>query len=143
MTRHDINMSTFGQYLKRAYRSGYAYAEIGFRFIKNKEKLWLKELIRITYKAVVPIALILAGFIIGKVWLGVLLGLLILGKPFFRLNRLKKDFRQPWKYTLLYAGHSALVVYPQFWGILRYLLGRAFGNPLRNKGMIPESNGGH
>jgi len=141
MTTHDINMSTFRQYLKRAYRSGYAYAEIGLRFIKNKEKLWLRELIRISYKALVPVALVLVGFMIGKVWLGILLGLLILGRPFFRLDRLKQNFRQPWKYTLLYAGHTALVVYPQFGGVLRYFWGRASGNPLRNKGMIPESIG--
>jgi len=141
MTVHDINMSTLGQYLKRAYRSGYAYAEIGLRFIKNKEKMWLKELIRITYKALLPVALVAAGFMIGNVWLGILLGLLILGKPFFSLGRLKQNFRQPWKYTLLYAGHTALVVYPQFGGILRYFGGRVSGKPLRNKGMIPESNG--
>jgi glycosyltransferase involved in cell wall biosynthesis len=136
MTVHDINMSTLGQYLKRAYRSGYAYAEIAFRFIKNREKLWLKELIRITYKALVPILLVLAGFTLGKVWLGILLGLLILGRPFFRLGRLKQNFRQPWKYILLYAGHTALVVYPQFGGILRYFWGRVFKRPLKNRGII-------
>jgi len=140
MTRHDINMSTFRQYLKRAYRSGYAYAEIGLRFIKNNEKMWLRELIRITYKALIPIALVLAGFIIGKVWLGILLGLLILGRPLFRAHRLRQHFQQSWENTLLYAGHSALVVYPQFWGILRYFWGRSFGRPLRNKEVILEIN---
>lgn len=140
MTTHDINMTTLKQYLKRAYRSGYAYAEIGLRFIKNNEKMWLRELVRIIYKTLVPIALVLAGFMIGKVWLGILLGLLILGRPFFRLNRLKQNLGQSWKYTLIYAGHSALVVYPQFWGILRYFWGRSFGRPLRNKGVILEIN---
>ena len=52
MTTHDINMSTFRQYLKRAYRSGHAYAEIALRFLRNEEKLWLKELTRIVVKAV-------------------------------------------------------------------------------------------
>jgi len=136
MTVHDINMSTLGQYLKRAYRSGYAYAEIALRFIKKREKLWLKELIRITYKALVPIALVMAGFMVGKVWIGIFLGLLILGRPFFRLGRLKQNFQQPWKYMFLYAGHTALVVYPQFGGILRYFWGRVFGRPLKNKGII-------
>jgi GT2 family glycosyltransferase len=140
MTRHDINMSTFRQYLKRAYRSGYAYAEIGLRFIKNNEKLWLRELIRITYKALIPVALVLAGFLIGKVWVGVFLALLILGRPLFRIHRLRQHFQQSWTNTLLYAGHTALVVYPQFWGILRYFWGRSFGRPLRNKGVILETN---
>ena len=55
MSIHDINMTNFRQYLKRAYRSGYAYVEIALRFIRKPEKLWLKESIRILVKALLPI----------------------------------------------------------------------------------------
>jgi len=134
MTTHDINMSTFGQYLKRAYRSGYAYAEIGLRFILNKEKLWLKELIRVTAKALLPLGLVIAGILLGTVWAGLLLGLLVLLRPMFSLGRLKRTYGQTWKHTMIYAVHSACVVFPQFFGVLRYLLGKAIGRPLQNKG---------
>lgn len=142
MTVHDINMSTFKQYLKRAYRSGYAYAEIGLRFFKNTEKLWLRELVRIAFKALAPPALILAGLAAGKAWIGIALALLILGRPFFSLKRLQRSLGRPLKYTLLYAGHSALVVYPQFGGVLRFFWGKASGKPLQNKGFAGEPEPG-
>lgn len=139
MATHDINMTRLRQYLKRAYRSGYAYAEIGLRFIKNAEKMWLRELIRIIARASLPVALILGGLVVGKVWIGILLGLLILCSPLFNLRRLKQNFGKSWKHTLFYAVHSALVVYPQFWGVLRYFWGRISGRPLRNKGVMKGS----
>jgi len=134
MSTHDINMTAFRQYLKRAYRSGYAYAEIALRFIRNPEKLWLKESIRILVKALLPMGLVIAGILSGNTGWGILLGLLILVRPLFNLGRLKRGSRQPWRYVLLYAGHTALVVYPQFWGMMRYFWGRATGRPLQNKG---------
>jgi len=138
MSIHDINMTTFRQYLKRAYRSGYAYAEIALRFIRNPEKLWLKESIRILVKALLPIGLVIAGILTGNTGWGILLGLLILVRPLFNLGRMKQSFQQPWRYVLLYAGHTALVVYPQFWGMLRYVWGRATGRPLQNKGLVDQ-----
>jgi hypothetical protein len=138
MSIHDINMNTFRQYLKRAYRSGYAYAEIALRFVRSPEKLWLKESIRILAKALLPIGLVVAGILTGHTAWGILLGLLILGRPLFNLGRLKRSSRQPWRYVLLYTGHTALVVYPQFWGIIRYFWGRATGKPLKNKGAVKQ-----
>ena len=140
MSTHDINMTAFRQYLKRAYRSGYAYAEIALRFFRNPEKLWLKESIRILVKALLPIGLVIAGILTGNTWWGILLGLLILVRPLFNLGRLQRDSRQPWRYVLLYAGHTALVVYPQFWGMMRYFWGRATGRPLQNKGLVNQGS---
>ena len=140
MSIHDINMTTFRQYLKRAFRSGYAYAEIALRFIRNPEKLWLKESIRILVKALLPMGLVIAGILSGNTGWGILLGLLILVRPLFNLGRLKRGSRQPWRYVLLYAGHTALVVYPQFWGIMRYFWGRATGRPLQNKGLVNQGS---
>lgn len=138
MSIHDINMTTFRQYLKRAFRSGYAYAEIALRFIRNPEKMWLKESIRITVKALLPIGLVIAGILTGNTGWGILLGLLILFRPLFNFGRLQQGSQQPWGTVLLYAGHTALVVYPQFWGMTRYLWGRATGRPLQNKGLVNQ-----
>jgi len=138
MSTHDINMTAFRQYWKRAYRSGYAYAEIALRFIRNPEKMWLKESIRITVKALLPVCLVVAGILTGNTWWGILLGLLILIRPLFNLRRMKHGFQQPWGTVLLYAGHTALVVYPQFGGMMRYFWGRATGRPLQNKGLVNQ-----
>ena len=135
MTTHDINMTSFQQYWKRAFRSGHAYAEIGTRFLKNKEKLWLKEFIRVLFKALVPVITILVGILVGYAWLGIALGLFILCRPFFHLRRLKRTYRTTWKKVLLYVCHSVIVVYPQFLGVLRYFLSRINGKPLLNKGV--------
>jgi GT2 family glycosyltransferase len=140
MSIHDINMTTFRQYLKRAYRSGYAYAEIGLRFIRNPEKLWLKESIRIVGKALLPICLVMAGILTGNSWWGILLGLLILLRPLMNIGRMRQDSQQSWSSVLLYAGHTALVVYPQFWGMVRYFWGRATGRPLQNKGLVNRAS---
>ena len=140
MTTHDINMSTFRQYLKRAFRSGHAYAEIALRFVRNEEKMWLKELTRIVVKATIPAGFVILGVMIGKTLLGLLLGLLILGKPYFRLGRIKRQYRQTWTTSILYVGHTALVVYPQFCGVLRYFWGILTRNPLKNKGLDHQGN---
>jgi GT2 family glycosyltransferase len=138
MSIHDINMKKFRQYLKRAYRSGYAYSEIALRFINHSEKLWLRESIRITIKAVLPICAVFAGILAGYTWWGLAMALLILFRPFFSLTRIKKSYQQQWRDVLLYAGHSALVVYPQFGGMIRYAWGRITGRPLQNKGLLRQ-----
>ncbi len=43
MTRHDLNMTSFGQYWKRLVRSGWAYAVVAFRCRHGKERFWQKE----------------------------------------------------------------------------------------------------
>ncbi len=61
MTTHDINMSTVAQYTRRAHRSGYAYAEIALRFMGRRERLWLREFLRITARSLAPVLLVLMG----------------------------------------------------------------------------------
>ena len=135
MTTHDINMTTLRQYWRRAYRSGYAYAEIGLRFIGNSEKMWLRELSRIIVRAAVPPTLLAVMITIGKIPEGILMALSIIFLPLLRTGKIKRGSGESWKYSFLYAVHTSLVIYPQLCGILRYCLGRLTGVPLRNKGM--------
>lgn len=135
MTTHDIAMRTLRQYARRALRSGYAYAEIGLRFSRAAEKLWLRELLRIVLRALAPLLLVVAGLLAGHGWLGLLAALLLLGRPLFGLGRLKRTFGQTWPTTVLYAVHAALVVFPQFAGVVRFCWGRLTGRPLQNQGL--------
>jgi len=138
MTIHDINMLTWGQYARRAFRSGYAYAEIGLRFRGNQEKLWLRELVRVVIKGALPPIFILSGIMSGKALLGLILGLAILSRPFLRIRRFRTESAPSWRHAVLYSCHSALVVFPQFLGAMRYLWGRLAAKPLRNKGIQQE-----
>jgi hypothetical protein len=43
MTGHDLCMTRFVQYWRRALRAGYAYAEIANRFRRTSDPMWLQE----------------------------------------------------------------------------------------------------
>jgi GT2 family glycosyltransferase len=58
MAHHDLGMTGFGAYWKRAARSGRAYAEIGLRFARTSDPMWLRELVR--NLTVLPVALLVA-----------------------------------------------------------------------------------
>lgn len=138
MTTHDINMSTFRQYFKRAHRTGYNYISVCLRHLRNPEKMWLSEIIRIVYKALLPVLLIIFGIAFGYPMTGLLLALVIYFRPLLAFSRLKEEYRENNKNTFIYVIHSAVVVYPQFLGILRYLYGVILGRPLQNKSKTPS-----
>lgn len=131
MTKHDINMSSIKSYFKRSYRSGYAYAEIGTRFMFKKDKMWLKELLRISVRSMLPVFFVLAGVTTGFILPGLIAATLILFKPFISRKVLDgKNLKK--KYINLYLLHSSMVIFPQFTGVLRYIIGIVTGKPLRN-----------
>jgi GT2 family glycosyltransferase len=134
MTLHDLNMTSFAQYWKRAYRSGHAYAEVGLRHRKTPEGLWLRELARVSLTAMLPFLLILSGVLFWHPLPGFLLALAALLKPLLRIPRLMKKYRITLAIALLYALHAAFVVYPQFFGVLRYCCTLSGATPLRNRG---------
>ncbi len=136
MTLHDLGMTTMAQYLKRAYRTGYGFAAVGMR-AERLEGFWQTELKRIlvrgggamTLAAVGCLGLLNPGFFAA--WPLALLLLLrprLLRVPYFQdskgLNR--RDAQR-------YAWHCSLVVVPEFFGMLRYAVGKLFGRPLRNR----------
>lgn len=133
MSTHDINMSTFRQYLKRAYRSGHAYAEIGLRFAASPDKLWLRELFRVTARGGLPPLLLTGGLLSGYPVTGLLLALIIAARPFYSMRPIVRTFACSRSQAFLYAAHSAFVVFPQFAGVLRYLAGRVSKRPLHNR----------
>jgi len=134
MTTHDLNMTTFKQYLKRAHRSGHAYAEIGFRYIRQKEKLFLRQLLRISGGALLPFILLGTSAMIKIGLLGVILALLIALRPLIKIFLKKKAFGLTTAHAVLYGAHLSFVIYPQFIGIMRYVLTMGGKEPLKNKG---------
>lgn len=122
MTYHDLNMNSFKQYWKRSIRSGHAYAEIAFRYIFTKEKLFLREFLRIFLANLLMILLIgLSFFSIFQI-LSISFCFLILFRPFSRIFSLRKKSNTNWNFLILYCFHLSFVIIPQFLGTLRYLI---------------------
>lgn len=60
MTRHDAAMTRFGQWWRRAVRSGFAYAEGYLLYAGSPAVLWKRELIRaVIWAALVPLVILL------------------------------------------------------------------------------------
>jgi len=145
MTSHDLAMTTVGQYWRRAYRSGYAFAAVIDRFAGNSSPFWQKEFRRIVVRG---------GGFIGCTMLGLLLAvsplvgsmaaisapvflmagvLLLLFPRLFRVEYFQEDKRITSAQAKIYAWHCSLVVVPDIFGVMRYYFGKLLGKPLRNK----------
>jgi glycosyltransferase involved in cell wall biosynthesis len=121
---HDLGMGGFGAYWKRAARSGQAYAQIGLRFARTSDPMWLRELLR---NLLVPPAALLLALAVG--WAFGAPGLLALATlaaarlawKFVALGRRIPETRL----RALYLAHLVFVRVPLFVGALQYPFRRA------------------
>jgi len=126
MTLHDLGIKHWSQYLKRAMRAGYAYAEISGRFRDSDDAFWSSEqranILRCSFWAIsfaaAGIASVRFGAIPFAFWFTLLLVL-----------SLRSAWRARWKsddlVTLLLFGiHSQLQQIPIFIGQLKYAFDR-------------------
>lgn len=136
MTKHDLNMTTVSQYMRRAFRSGHAYAEVCARFWDRKEKLWLREFLRVQVKAWGLFGILVTGFVLDRPIAGFLLGMTFVLLAVIRQVHFRTDSDDSLVKRITYATHSVFVVLPQFLGTLRYFGGILTSNPLKNKGKL-------
>lgn len=130
MTGHDLAMTRFSQYWRRAVRTGYAYAEVSARFRDSELPLWDKEarhnlahgagllgmavgvpLISLAIRSIVPVAAAAA-----------LLAALAT-RTAIRFRWKTND----WVGLFFYAIHSQLVHIPLLFGQLKYRRDRFWG----------------
>lgn len=123
MTGHDLAMTRFGQYWKRARRTGYAYAEVSLRYKKTALPLWAAEakrnLIRgaiflTSIPGVIALSGLLRSFLPVIVLLALFLGLSV-----------RSAYRFRWKSDsfltcFLYGMHSHFQQIPIFLGQLDF-----------------------
>ena len=64
MTRHDMRIVSLGQYMKRAVRSGHAYAEIGWRHRRGSGNLYARRAAGIFFYAAVLPAVAAIGLVL-------------------------------------------------------------------------------
>jgi cellulose synthase/poly-beta-1,6-N-acetylglucosamine synthase-like glycosyltransferase len=133
MTLHELNMTRFSQYWKRAFRSGHAYAQIGLRYLHTPEKLWMRELLRISVMAALPLMIFPSiGLLLGMPLVAVILALIVFLKPLGRIPDTMRRCGMRFPDALIYALHASFIVYPQCCGVIRYLLTPILG-PVVNR----------
>ena len=133
MTGHDLAMTRFGQYWRRAERAGHAYADVSHRLANTTTPLWQGECWR-NIRHVVAIAAgaaaLLGAVYVGTGWLvGALVALAIAAV-------VRSAWRARWKSNrpgtlLAYAIHSHAQQFPIFWGQLRWRLDNRRGRQRR------------
>ncbi len=144
MTMHDLAMTTVKQYMRRSFRSGYAYGAVRSREAAAKSSFWKYDCQKIVIKSggfffFTALSLLLVLFsepVVMKIsaLFFSLLGLsLLLAPRLFKVKKFMREHHLNKKEAQLYGWHCSLVVIPQFFGIIRFYVGKLFNNPLKNK----------
>jgi cellulose synthase/poly-beta-1,6-N-acetylglucosamine synthase-like glycosyltransferase len=131
MTGHDLQMTRWSQYWKRATRAGHAFAEVSSRFRDTDDPFWDAErkrnLLRGGFWMVSFVVAILASVLRISFWPVVTWCALVL------VLSLRSAWKSRWKSRglmtlLLYGIHSHLQQVPICMGQLRYELDQKRGN---------------
>jgi glycosyltransferase involved in cell wall biosynthesis len=136
MTLHDLAITRWGQYWRRAVRAGHAYAEVAERLRDTATPLWSTEVRRNRRHGAVLLAIALGG--IGLSLLLWSLWPLLLALAAYGLIALRTAMRVGWKdpnpvTRLLYGAHSHLQQIPILVGQLGFYRDRRAG---RQRGLI-------
>ena len=126
MTGHDLQITHWSQYWKRATRAGHAYAEVSERFRNSKDPFWASDRKRNLMRGsfwLISLAVVLAGSVFFGV-LPVALWLVLL-----LLVSVRSAWKARWKRAtpgvlLLYGFHSHVQQVPIFVGQLQYELSK-------------------
>lgn len=145
MTGHDLAMFTLGQYLKRAYRSGYGFAALVNKHKNSESGFWHEEIRRIVIRgggslscgALACLSLLFnfstLSSVLFSTTLTALAIFLLFFPRFFRVRYFSQQKAILIDQAKIYSMHCSLVVVPQLFGLLRYYLGLLFKRPLLNK----------
>jgi glycosyltransferase involved in cell wall biosynthesis len=126
MTGHDLQITTWSQYWRRATRAGHAYAEVSERFRSSNDPFWTSDrrrnLIRGSWWLVSLAAAFVAVLLFGALPIGLWLALL-------SVLSVRSAWKARWKRAtpdvlLLYGLHSHLQQVPILMGQLQYELGK-------------------
>jgi glycosyltransferase involved in cell wall biosynthesis len=133
MTGHDLQITRWGQYWKRATRAGHAYAEVSQRFRDTEDPFWANDRRRNIFRgsfwilsfAIAISASVKFGLLPVVLWLSLLLLLSVRSAWKVRWKR-----ANPWV-LLLYGLHSHLQQVPILIGQLQYEFSRRRGKTLK------------
>lgn len=122
MTRHDAQITRFGQWWQRSVRAGHAYAEGACLHGAPPERHWVRESRRIWLWGIVLPVLSLGGAWFTHGWSL----LLFAGYPLmlYRIYRYRRSLSAD--YALLYAVFCVLGKFPEAQGQLRFYINKLF-----------------
>lgn len=127
MTLHDLAITRFSQYWRRAQRGGYAFAAISSRFRGTSDPMWVvdarRNWVRGLFWLLAPLLALGASIALLSPWpfTAWLLLLLILAARTAWQSRWKKA---SWTTLLLHGFHSHLQQIPILFGQMQFLLNR-------------------
>jgi glycosyltransferase involved in cell wall biosynthesis len=136
MTGHDLAMTRFGQYWRRATRAGHAFAEVSERFRHTPDPFWLADSRRNLVRAGILLSVFIAAVLVS------LLGKTLLPLAILCLLMLALVLRTAWKARwksadaltlVLYGLHSHAQQIPILFGQMQYRLNRRAG---RRAGLV-------
>ena len=123
MTGHDLAITQWSQYSRRAMRTGYAYAEVSERFHGSRLPFWDFEARHNRNYALIQIGIVAGVLVASAIWrTGWPIGLLLV---FFLLLVVRTARKVAWKTPsfstrFLYGMHSHLQQIPIFIGQFQY-----------------------
>lgn len=130
MVLHDLAITRFSQYWRRALRSGYAYAQVSEQIRGIDLPVWYRQARRNRAQGAVMLAIVAAAptlAIAARSFVPLLIGIAIIA-----VLAVRTAIRSHWKKAplltrLLHGLHSHLVQIPLLFGQLRYQLDRFDG----------------
>ncbi len=128
MTKHDLRMTHFSQYWRRATRCGHAYAQVSSLFENTADPFWTAEARRNRKRGLLLLSLLTASvafcFLLRSGWplAFFILPILALG---LRSAWKARSRSESWATLLLFGLHSHLQEIPIFIGQMRYRLAKA------------------
>jgi len=134
MTTHDLAVTRFSAYWRRAFRAGHAYAEVAHRFSHTADPLWSAELKRNLTHGSFLLGAAAASLVLSAIWPW--FAALILGLAACAIGRSMRRaaWKSPSRVTrLLYALHSHFQQIPILCGQLTWRLDARCG---RRRGLI-------
>lgn len=136
MVLHDLAMRSIRHYWRRAFRSGHAFAEVHDRH----DDFWKTDVERIAARCLpflVGIAALPFAALSPWAILGTLAGSAILLRPrLFLVGKFQENLSLDRRGARIYAWHASFVVVPQFFGMLRFYLGKLISRPLTNRRLV-------
>jgi glycosyltransferase involved in cell wall biosynthesis len=133
MTGHDLQITRWSQYWKRATRAGHAYAEVSERFRKSEDPAWERDrrhnIMRGSFWIISLVAALAAGFWYGPVPIALWVAMLLL-LSLHSAWKARWKGSDPWSLTL-YGFHSQLQQVPILAGQLQYGLSKRSGKKQR------------
>ena len=128
MTQHDLRMTHFSQYWRRALRAGHAYAQVSGLFAQTSDPFWSAEARRNRTRGAALILLIVVATVaavILRAWWPPMLLLALILLAALRTAYKVRSRTSSWTTLLLFGLHSHLQDIPIFIGQLRYRLAKA------------------